>query len=210
MQPESPCTPHFDAQYSPPPAKVFLPASELILIMSPLPCRIIDGTTARETRKTLFRFVLSTQSHSSSLFSCAGPKSPMPALLTRIPTGPSFASVAETSFSTSSARVTSAVCQKTLSVRPRNASAVAPANGHPRAQLGELYCNRASDAAAAPGDQCNLIRQRPAYSVPDIRFTYAGHHNSSFVRRPFSCKNHLNIQPPGPLCVPYGTRSEAW
>src|SRR5713101_7130451 len=158
MQPESPCTPHFDAQYSPPPAKVFLPASELILIMSPPPCRIIDGTTARETRKTLFRFVLSTRSHSSSLFSCAGPKSPMPALLTRIPTGPSFASVAETSFPTSSARVTSAVCQKTLLVCPRNASAVAPS----------LSLSRPQMATPAPSSASFMAIARPMPRPPPV------------------------------------------
>src|SRR5713226_9284396 len=186
MHPESPCTPHFDAQYNPPPANVFLPARELIFMMSPPPCRIIDGITARETRKTLFRFVLRTRSQSSSLFSCAGPKSPMPALLTRIPTGPSFASVAESSFPTSSARVTSAVCQMTLLVSPRNSSVqlidVAAANGHSRTQLGELHRNRSPDAAATPSDQRNLIRQGSAYIVRVIRFTYAHHHNSSFVR----------------------------
>src|SRR6266404_7403354 len=188
MQPESPCTPHFDAQYNPPPANVFLPASELILMMSPSPCRISEGTTARETRNTLFRFVFIIRSHASSLFSCAGPKSPMPALLTRIPIGPSFVSVAETSFSTSSARVTSAVCQKTFLVRPCSASAVsrsfslARPNSHVRAQLGELHCNRAPDSPAPPSHERNLTHQQSAGVSRVIRFTYASHRNSSFVR----------------------------
>jgi hypothetical protein len=67
--------------------------------------------------------------------------------------------------------------------------AVAAANGHPRSQLGELHCNGATDAAATPGDQRNLIRQGSAYIVPLIRFTYARHHNSSFVRATFFMQN---------------------
>src|SRR5579859_5021961 len=35
MHPLNPCTPHFEAQYTPPPANTFFPASELMLIMSP-------------------------------------------------------------------------------------------------------------------------------------------------------------------------------
>src|SRR4029077_455711 len=57
MQPVSPCQPHFEAQYSAPPAKVFFPASELMLMMSPLFRAIIPGATAQVTRNTLFRFV---------------------------------------------------------------------------------------------------------------------------------------------------------
>ena len=52
------------------------------------PWRIIEGATALETRKTLFRLVLRTRSQSASDFSCAGPKTPMPALLTRMEIGP--------------------------------------------------------------------------------------------------------------------------
>src|SRR5258708_29851475 len=52
-QPESPRTPHLDAQYRPPPAKVFFPARELTLMISPDPRRLIGGSTARETRTTL-------------------------------------------------------------------------------------------------------------------------------------------------------------
>src|SRR5713226_4341821 len=210
MHPESPCTPHFDAQYNPPPANVFLPARELIFMMSPPPCRIIDGITARETRKTLFRFVPRTRSQSSSLFSCAGPKSPMPALLTRIPTGPSFASVAETSFPTSSARVTSAVCQMTLLVSPRNSSAVACSLSMSRPQM----------ATPAPSSASFIAIARPMPRLPPVTSAILFVRGppisfASFVLlmptitillssgRPFSCKTHLNIQPQGPLCVPY-------
>src|SRR6266436_2959104 len=208
MHPESPCTPHFDAQYNPPPANVFLPASELILMMSPPPCRIIDWTTARETRNTLFRFVFRTRSHSSSLFSCAGPKSPMPALLTRIPIGPSFVSVAETNFPTSSARVTSAVCQKTLLVSPCSASAVARSFSLSRPQM----------ATSAPSSASFIAIARPIPRLPPVTSATLPISSPlvflvSFVLlmraiaillssgRPFSCQTHLNIQPQGPRCV---------
>src|SRR6267142_6139999 len=39
----------------PPPAKVFLPARELMLMMSPEPRRIMEGATARETGKNTFK-----------------------------------------------------------------------------------------------------------------------------------------------------------
>ncbi len=57
MQPVRPISPHFDAQYIPPPAKTLFPARELILMIWPLPRRIIPGTTARLTRNTDLRFV---------------------------------------------------------------------------------------------------------------------------------------------------------
>src|SRR6266403_510001 len=158
MHPERPCTPHFDAQYNPPPANVFLPASELILMMSPAPFLIIDGTTASETRNTLFRFVFRTRSQSSSLFSCAGPNSPMPALLTRISIGPSFASVAETSFPTSSACVTSAVCQKFLSLLACNSSAVARNFSRSRPQI----------ATTAPSSASLIAMARPIPRLPPV------------------------------------------
>src|SRR5208337_5490410 len=90
MHPVNPCRPHLDAQYRPPPANVFFPASELILIMSPRRRFIISGATALETRNTLFRFVSSTTSQSASLFSCTGPNAglPIPALLTNSVIGP--------------------------------------------------------------------------------------------------------------------------
>src|ERR1700741_2348116 len=92
MHADRPCKPHLEAQYNPPPAKALRPASELLLIMSPEPRRIIDGATARETRNTLFRLVSRTRSQSASVFSSAGPNSPIPALLTRMEMGPNAAS----------------------------------------------------------------------------------------------------------------------
>jgi hypothetical protein len=80
--------------------------------------------------------------------------------------------------------------QSAQSIRRRaQLVSVAAANSHPRAQLGEPHGNRSSDAAAAPGDQRNLICQGSAYLVPLIRFTYARHHNSSFVRATLFMQN---------------------
>src|SRR3982074_1381318 len=93
----------------PPPAKVFFPARELMLMMSPEPRRIMEGATARETRKTLLRLVSRTRSQSASVFSWVGPKRPMPALLTRMVMGPRVDSVAATRSVTSAGFVTSAI-----------------------------------------------------------------------------------------------------
>src|ERR1700694_1641474 len=88
MQAERACRPHFEAQYRPPPLKAFTPARELMLIISPLLRLIIEGATALETKNTLFKLVFRTRSQSSSDFSCAGPKTRMPALFTRMVIGP--------------------------------------------------------------------------------------------------------------------------
>jgi len=97
-------------------------------MMSPWPCRIIAGTTARETRNTLFR-VRAQNSNPTLLHSSRVPdrKSPMPALFTSIPTGPSrFFPCQKQVFSASPARVTSAVFARKISrSAPCNSSAVA-------------------------------------------------------------------------------------
>src|ERR1700675_2211677 len=111
MHAERPWRPHFEAQYKPPPLNAFTPARELILMMSPLLRLIIEGATALDTRNTLFKLVFRTRSQSSSDFSCAGPKTPMPALFTRMVTGPRADSVFATSASTSAGRSTSPTCE---------------------------------------------------------------------------------------------------
>src|ERR1700693_3077150 len=108
MHADRPWRPHFEAQYKPPPLKAFTPARELMLMISPLLRLIIEGATALETRNTLFKLVFSTRSQSSSVFSCAGPKTPMPTLFTRMVIDPRADSVLATKASTSEGRVTSA------------------------------------------------------------------------------------------------------
>src|ERR1700736_1704029 len=120
MQAERPWRPHFEAQYRPPPLKAFTPARELMLIISPLLQLIIEGATALETKNTLFKLVFRTRSQSSSDLSCAGPKTPMPALFTRMVMGPRADSVFETRRSTSAGRVTSATYENTRPPKPAN------------------------------------------------------------------------------------------
>src|SRR6202030_3522265 len=106
MHADRPWRPHFEAQYKPPPLKAFTPARELMLMMSPFLRLIIEGATALETKNTLFKLVFRTWSQSSSDFSCAGPKRPMPALFTRMVIGPRAASVFAIRLATSAGRVT--------------------------------------------------------------------------------------------------------
>src|ERR1700676_3949043 len=108
MQAERPWRPHFEAQYRPPPLKAFTPARELMLIISPLLRLIIDGATALETKNTLFKLVFRTLSESSSRFSCAGPKSSMPALFTMMVIAPRADPVLAPRLATAAGRVTSA------------------------------------------------------------------------------------------------------
>ncbi len=82
-------------------------------MMSPEPRRIMEGATARETRKTLLRLVSKTRSQSASVFSWTGPKRPIPALLTRMVMGLSVDSVVATRSETSARLVTSAIWECT-------------------------------------------------------------------------------------------------
>src|SRR3981081_2110635 len=108
MHAERPWRPHFEAQYRQPPLKAFTPARELMLIISPFLQLIIEGATALETKNTLFKLVFRTRFQSSSDFSCAGPKTPIPALFTRMVIGPRADSVFATRACTSAGLVTSA------------------------------------------------------------------------------------------------------
>src|SRR6202140_652049 len=105
MHADRPWRPHFEAQYRPPPLKAFTPARELMLMMSPLLRLIIEGATAFENKNTLFKLVFRTRSQSSSDFSCAGPKRPMPALFTRLVIGTRMDFVFATKESISEGRV---------------------------------------------------------------------------------------------------------
>src|SRR5260370_310 len=84
-----------------------------MLMISREPRRIMEGATARETRKTLLRLVSRTRSQSASDFSWAGPKRPIPALLTRMVMGPSAASVLATRSAISAGFVMLAICSCT-------------------------------------------------------------------------------------------------
>src|SRR5258707_2348266 len=118
----------------PPPANVFLPARELMLMMSPEPRRIMEGATARETRKTLLRLVSRTRSQSASVFSWTGPKRPMPALFTRMVMGPRAASVWAIMTKTATEFVTSAIwlCTGTPSAASSLAESLRAARSRPQ------------------------------------------------------------------------------
>ena len=103
----NPLTANFEAQYAVAPAKPFLPASELIVMIVPLFFNRIFGRTARERRKTPRRFAPSTDSKSCLVVSRTGLKIPNPALLTRTSMAPNFSSNFSTNEVTSSSIETS-------------------------------------------------------------------------------------------------------
>src|SRR3984893_6273930 len=158
MHAERPWRPHFEAQYNPPPLKAFTPARELMLMISPRLRLIIPGATALETKNTLFKLVFTTRSQSSSDFSCAGPKTPMPALFTRMVTGPRADSVFATRASTSAGRVTSATYEKT---RPPKAATSA------LAAFNELESRPQIDTAA-PSEARRTAMARPIPRLPPV------------------------------------------
>src|ERR1700676_2917471 len=158
MQAETPWRPHFEAQYRPPPLKALTPARELMLIISPLLRLIIEGATALETRNTLFKLVSRTRSQSSSDFSCAGPKTPMPALFTRMVIGPRADSVLATRLATSAGRVTSATCKNTRPPRPASWALASFRALESRPQI----------ATAAPSDAKRTAMARPIPRLPPV------------------------------------------
>src|SRR5271156_3953780 len=123
MHSVNPSRPHLEAQYIPPPAKAFLPASDAILIMWPVRRSIIAGATALLSRNTAFRLVSNTASQSDSAAPWKGPKYPMPALLTSTSIAPRDCSVFCTSFPISFKRVTSAAVTTTLPPPPCSSAA---------------------------------------------------------------------------------------
>src|ERR1700730_19330199 len=94
--------------------------------------RIIPGATALLSRNTALRLVSSTASQFDSDASCAGPKYPTPALLTRISMGPMDRSVSCTKDTISPARLRSAEIAETLC--PLLSTSLAPLCIFPRSR----------------------------------------------------------------------------
>src|SRR6266508_3831198 len=116
---------------------------EPILMILPPARAIMTGATARARRNMEVRFVASTRSHSSSVTSTVFFSSVMPALLTRMSTGPSVVPTSRTAASISAARVTSSRKPPARLPGRRISSAVFSAWSIERAQ-------QATSAPAAP------------------------------------------------------------
>src|ERR1700732_1750689 len=116
--------------------------------------RIIPGATALLSRNTALRLVSSTASQFDSDASCAGPKYPTPALLTRISMGPMDRSVSCTKDTISPARLRSAEIAETLCPLLSNslAGAQTKACSHPCKAPGDSQANPTTRSR----DQCDF------------------------------------------------------
>src|SRR5262245_16762550 len=82
-------SPHFEAAYGVRNGYAILPAIDDILTIFPPFRSIIDGMMARLSRKGVRRLICSVLSQSAAATLCAGAVGPpIPALLTRMSTGP--------------------------------------------------------------------------------------------------------------------------